>query len=61
MTSAQIAILQLEIFSFWKRERKYHDHINFLDRKETPQEIIASRNRQKNPDLEPLIKNLSIK
>ena len=58
MTSAQIAILQLEIFSFWKRERKYHDHINFLDRKESPQEIIASRNRQKNPDLEPLYKIL---
>ena len=59
MTSAQVAILQLEIFSFLKRERKYHDHINFLDRKVPPQEIIASRNQQKNPDLEPLIQNLS--
>lgn len=58
MTSAQVAILQLEIFSYWKRELIYHDHINFLDRKESPQVIIAARNRQKNPDLEPLIKNL---
>lgn len=59
MTSAQVAIFQLEIFSFWKRQRKYHDHVNFLDRKVSPQEIIASRNQQKNPDLEPLLKTLS--
>lgn len=59
MTSAQVAIFQLEIFSFWKRELKYHDHINFMDRKESPQEIIASRNQQRNPDLGSLLKHLS--
>ncbi len=59
MTSAQVAILQLEIFSFWLHERKFHEHIGLLKRKASASDIIASRNRQKNPDLTPLIKNLS--
>jgi hypothetical protein len=59
LTSAQVAILQLEIFSFWEHQRKYHEHISLLSRNVSPKEILASRNRQKNPDLEPLIKKLT--
>lgn len=59
MTSAQVAILQLEIFTFWEREQKYHKHVDFLGQNIPAREIIAARNRQKNPDLEPLFKILS--
>jgi len=59
MTSAQVAILQLEIFSFWELKRKYPEHFDFLGRNIPASDIIAARNQQKNPDLEPLIKNLS--
>ena len=59
MTSAQVAILQLEIFSFWERKRKYPEHVDFLGRNIPASDIIAARNQQKNPDLGPLIKNLT--
>jgi hypothetical protein len=59
LTSAQVAILQLEIFSFWEHQRKYHEHVSLLSRNLSPKEIIASRNKQKNPYREPLIKNLT--
>jgi len=59
LTSAQVAILQLEIFSFWEHERMYQAPIDFLGRNIPAGDIIAARNRQKNPDLEPLLKTLS--
>jgi hypothetical protein len=59
LTTAQSAILQLEISSYWELKRIKPVNPNFMNSPVPASEIISSRNRQKASDLDKLIKIFS--
>lgn len=56
MTSAQVAVFQIEIYSFWEHQRRLREHSDPSSPEIAASDIITAR---KNPDLKPLINILS--